>query len=631
MTRICSLLCLWGILAGLWPQHLLAQSAPFDLSSYARVGEHVVTVQPALRLAGHTYTVHLFSTGEYDSASPGLFAVATEEYFQSRGITGLLIVEDGQRAVDEEGAVREILTLYASAYLLYERRPLENLGLVDDSFVEDLRKVTENPFFVEQQIKGLFSNRSDESAEALRGIITYQSPLPSTLTEYADALRAGAETASDMRYLIEDTLEAARFSNNRSVRRTASDIKTIFKSWRPITEQAQSYVEIGGERIEYFNALDVLGLSIRLVWLADLQQERADWLTEFAAFAINDARLDDDQQKAVNDVWREAEENWVQRGAIVHQFLREHAVEMGIRWGTQELAKRWVKMSWETFGKRTRGHLVAGAASAVLVGITISNLLYGLDDLYNNFQAGVRADELRHRFRAGRRQLESQARRQAGDFYDGELAGRFRIAYMLESLAAAQMYRVYADGVEATVQQNFLSLLNPVNWFKGKEWRDAAREMRQIANQIEGEAEGQVGHPEFLDAAIVLAAGRIPFRYQTLAEPDLAEGLNPITGWYARMEAWIAQTYQELADEIRARWEAFWREQWARLQEAARQMAAEMAQRAKEWWTDFLTDQGKKLERTVQDYLNELSQQICGGPALMLLGAVYVGLRRRKA
>ena len=93
-----------------------------------------------------------------------------------------------------------------------------------------------------------------------------------------------------------------------------------------------------------------------------------------------------------------------------------------------------------TYGKRTTGHLVAGAASAVFLGFTLGNLIYGLDDLYNNFKAGERADEMRRRFRAERMQVQDRARSASGVTFDGELAARFRVAYMLESLAAAQVF-----------------------------------------------------------------------------------------------------------------------------------------------------------------------------------------------
>lgn len=628
MNGLWRILCVCGFIVAGWPRFVAAQMPTIDPSSYAQPGERVVTIQPALSYGGHKYIVHYFAVGEYDRQDALIFSVATPAYFQRQGITGLLIIEDGRRVVDDEETLRLILTLYPSAYLLYESRPLANLGLIEDTFVDDLRKVTNNPLFVEQQIKALFSTRWEETAEALRGTVTSQTPPPPGVTDFGDTVRQRAETAIDMRFVVDDTLEAARFSNSRAVRNTAKDIKSIFKSWRPVTEQATSYVELDGNRIELFNALDLLALSVRLVWLADLQRERAEWLNEYTSFAVGDAAFDEDQLRATGIVNAEAQDNWTQRGVIVLQFVRDTAVEMGIRVTTQQLAEQWVKWSWKTYGKRTTGHLVAGAASAVLLGFTLGNLLYGLDDLYNNFQAGVRADEVRRRFREGRRQIQERATQQADGLYNGELAAQFRVAYMLESLAAAQMYRSYADGVDATVRQGLFSLVNPINWFKGKEWREAVQGIRGVAERVEGDAEATIGHPEFIDAAIVLVGTRVPVTLQPSPELEVGGQFPAIQEWKPEIEQWLTTTFDEWKAELQSRWEAFWREQMEKLRQAAQELVAELAQEAEARWHDFWNQQQRQLERNLEQWLNQLAQELCGGPLVMLVGALAVAWRR---
>lgn len=629
MNRIWRILFICGLVIAGLPDAAIAQTSTIDPTSYAQPGERVVTIQPALSYGGHEYTVHYFSAGEYDRQDARMFSVATSDYFQRQGVTGLLITEDGQRVVDDEETLRLIFTLYPAAYLLYERQPLGSLGLVDDTFVDDLRKVTSNPLFIEQQIKALFSTRWEETSEALRGIITSQSAAPTDISDFGQIVRQGAEAGSDIESVVDKTLDAARFSNSRSVRGVAKDIRGIFKSWKPVTEQATSYVELDGNRIEFFNALDVLSLSVRLVWLAGLQRERAEWLNEYQSFATGNAAFDEDQRKANNLVSAEAQDNWARRSVIVLQFVRDNAVEMGIRVTTQKLADQWVKWSWKTYGKRTTGHLVAGAASAVLLGFTISNILYGLDDLYNNFQAGVRADEVRHRFREGRRQLQEQANRRSDGPYDGQLAARFRVAYMLESLAAAQMHRVYADGVEATVRQGFLSLINPISWFKGKEWREAAQEMRSIADRIEGDAETEIGHPEFIDAAIVLASSRIPVIPLPSPELELSEWFPAISTWTTELQQWAEETLAEWKAELQTRWEAFWRVQMQKLEQATKELITELVQKAEIWWRDFWDQQQRQLERNLEQWLDELAQEMCGGPLVLFVGALVVAWRRR--
>ena len=141
-----------------------------DVTTYLHPGERLVSIQPPLRYRGHEYTVHYFTTGSYDNRDPGLFVVASSEHFQRQQITGFLMTADNERVVDDEETIRLILSLYPSAHLLYKGQAISSLGWIDDTFVDDLRKVTNNPVFVEQQIKALFSTRAEETAEALRGV-----------------------------------------------------------------------------------------------------------------------------------------------------------------------------------------------------------------------------------------------------------------------------------------------------------------------------------------------------------------------------------------------------------------------------------------------------------------------------
>lgn len=500
------ILCLVVVILG--SRAVPAQGQGGTIGDYVHPGERLVTIQPSLSYQGHLYTVHYFTTGSGGLNDSKFIYVASPQYFERNGITAVMVTVDGAPVTDEE-TIRLVLTLYRAAHYLYLAYLPPNLGNVDDTFADEFRSITRNPIFIEQQIHALFSTPAEETAEALRGILTSQIPEPASLESFGQEVRSLTETGSTVVDAVDLTLDAAKYSNSRSVRQVAGDIRDTFRSWRHVTTQGTSYVELAGERIEFFNALDVLSLGMRLMWLSDLQRERAEWLGSYIQFATGEAKLGDSQTVAVAVVQAEAEEDWVQRSNIVLGFVRDQAVDLGLRLTADVLTKKWVQWSWSTFGKRATGHLVAGAASAVLLGFTLGNLLYGLDDLYNNFQAGERADELRLHFRAARTQFQDQARSSPGAVFDGELAEQFRVAYMLESLAAAQMFRYYSDGVNATVRQGLTALFNPIAWFKGKEWREAAEQLRQMGIDGELRAEEDVGHPEFLDVAVAMALERL--------------------------------------------------------------------------------------------------------------------------
>ncbi len=493
------------------PATVMAQQPPPTVQQYVRPGERLVALQSPLKYRGVTYQVYYMTTGTYDRSDLSLFYLADPDFFKSQAITGLLLTADG-KLVQDEDTLREMLGLFRAAAYLYERtRSVDPLGNVDDSFVDSFHAITGNPLFIEQQIKGLFSTPLEQNMEALRAILTPQMPPPGDLADFADQVKDASRTANTMATAVDQTLEAARYANSRGVRDAAKEVKSIFKSWEPVTKQGTAYVKLNGANLEFANALDVLDLGIQLVWLANLQQDRAHWLDQFEAMAMDQARLDDAQRQAAAVVKTEAQDNWTQRADIVLKFVKDKGVDLGVRVLEEELAKRWVNWAWKEYGKRTAGHLVAGAASAAFLGLTIGNLLYGLDDLFDNFKTGERADELRQRFYQGRLQIVTQglSEKNRGQPYRGELASSFRSAYMLESLAAAQMYRSYADGVEATVRQNLLSILNPVSWFKGPEWREAAQELRTLGAEVEKEAEESLGHPSFIDSAVGLVNDRL--------------------------------------------------------------------------------------------------------------------------
>lgn len=524
----CSLVLLIALLSSMLirPAHAAAQEPAFDLQAYRSPGEQVVTLEPGLRYNDATYHVHCFSTNQLATNAGVFFFQASPASFERQGVIGFLVTADDHLVSDEE-VLQEVFSLYRAAGYLYERQPPDSpLGYVDDTFVNELRAITRNSIFIEQHLKGLFTQRWEETTEALRGILTPQAMPEDAVEGFAEEIRELAEMGTTALEAMDEALEAARFSNNRTVRGIAQDIRKIFKSWQPVTEQGTAYIDLAGTRLEFANALDVLDLGIRLIWLADLQQDRAEWLDDFTGIAAGSATLDGYQLRAAAAVIAEARENWVQRGEIILDFVRDRSADLGVKLGQEALAKLWVKWSWNTFGKRTTGHLVAGAASAVLVGFTIGNLLYGLDDLFNNFTAGERADELRRHFRDGRLQIQrnAQQERQPGEPYDGRLAAGFRAAYMLETLAAAQMHRSYSNGVEATVRQNLLALINPIAWFQGKAWRDAIQELRKMADESERHAEEELGHPVFVDIAVDLTLKRLGMHASGLAataEPGL--------------------------------------------------------------------------------------------------------------
>lgn len=625
----CILLIALVVLAGL-PQSAHSQAVTIDVASFSRLGERVVTVQPSMRYMGHEYTVHYFTSAATGRSDAWIFVGATPEYFQQQQITGFLVTVDGTQVVEDEETLRRIFELYPAAYLLYTPMTPTNLGLVDDEFVNELRNITRNPFFAEQQIGALFETRSEENAEALRGLLVHRAQPADDIEEFGETLRRLVETSGSVIASVDETLEAARFSNSRQVRNIAKGVRDVFGQWKPVTDQMQSSVEVAGKQIELFDALDFLKLSVRLLWMSELQHDRSQWLNDYLDFAVDEAAFDSDQLLANSIVQAEARDNWLRRGVIILQFVRDTTWSSTVRLGGKAIADMWVKWSWKTFGKRTTGHLVAGAASSVFLGFTVSSLIMGLDDLYSNFKTGERSDELRRKFRAGRLQLSTQARLLDENIYDGDLAVRYRAAYMLESLAAAQMYRTYADGVEATVREGWLAVINPIAWLRGEEWREAVRGLRSIADRVELEAEDTVGHPVFVDAAVGLVNGRVSLAPQSSPDLEMNDWVLAALGWSGDAQQWVVETWRQTKQATEQAWKDFWGKQTEAWKQQMEETANRWAEEFDAWWRNFVADQQRRMEEEVTRQLEEFTRQLCGAPVGVMFIGVLMVLRRRK-
>lgn len=487
------------------------------LNDLLRPGERMVTLEPPLRLDGKQYRLHYFATGDYASPATLLLTGGTGEMLTSRGITGLLLTADDQ-IVRDENEIRRVLLRYRAATILYEQATTQPLGFTDfypfDELRSDLRLVTRNPLFVLQIIPGAFETQEERRLEALRAILAVQLSPPAEIEQAGNVVLEFLENgqASTVEQAVDLALESGRLSNSKEVRTAVAELKTWFKPFQRYTQQGRSYFEYNGKRIEFFNALTLVELALRMIWLNPYQTDRVALLENYQlAFAGDDVALPEPVARAAAVATAEADDASLQRAVILLDWIKESGTDLGTRLAAEEVGRRWVQWSWQEFGKRTVGHRVAGAASGVLLSLTLADLLYGFDDTYSKFVVAESSDELRLAFLDGRQQLQAEARRD-NEWYDGQLAGQFQAAYLLESAAAAHMLRSFGDGIQASVDRGVLSLVTPISWWNfltGDEYRSSAIGLIDIANGIEQEADALLGHPIIIDSFVDLIMNRL--------------------------------------------------------------------------------------------------------------------------
>jgi len=362
--------------------------------------------------------------------------------------------------------------------------------------------VLDNPIFQAVAVSELWKTRRAQTTEALRALLTDQVSAKTTLDPLLE--QAFATTPKQ----LETALDAfgAAVDNKAAYDAVLLGLKPdLAAAYQVAADTAK------GRQIE----LQFLRLAARLLFISHLQAERANWLATYVdAFPNGAGALDRDQIRAAATALEEVKKSSTQRANIAGDFLLELGSKQILSLtgdAATKAATAIVTRLSEKAGADIAANAVAGVLSAAAVGVALGNLLYGSDELYADFMLARRADELRATFRSGRTAVQTNAataKQQAQDqlVYNGDLAAQFRAAYLLETLAAVQAQRAYADGVTATFRlPNGVELLN---WLRGEDWQQAVDGLRKNADETELELLKTIGSPAYLDDALKLARNR---------------------------------------------------------------------------------------------------------------------------
>lgn len=472
-------------------------------------GPNQVTLVPPLRLAGSTYLVTYEAGGSYRDADARLLVFSAAE-LKERDVRQLVITRGG-RAVRDRDELERVLTAYQAAVYLYRFGPDTSLGSIPDDFVDTLHRVTNNPFFLKQIVAAQLKGRELETADAFLAILTPQ-VASDPARDFGEAMVTGLRNGKRGWDAADDALALAKVTGNPTVRTVYKDATDAFGDWTQLGDAVEPTLDIGtGIELELVNGLDLVRLGLEVFFVAPLSAERADWLRTYADSHPSGAgAFDTAQRRAGALAASEAHDINLHRHEIVREFAREELVDISAGAGRQVISRAFMDWTTARSGEAVANHALAWASAAGL-GLTLGGLLYGLDDVYDNFRVAERCNEIREHVYVARLDLQNAVRTPSSKaFYNGELAEAYRQAYMLEALSAAQAHRSYADGVAATYNKGWLEKLNPLSWLKGREWSAAVDELRTLAANEERQAEDAIGHPANLAFLVSLAADTSP-------------------------------------------------------------------------------------------------------------------------
>ncbi|MBN1318369.1 MAG: hypothetical protein JXA42_23015 [Anaerolineales bacterium] len=481
------------------------EDIPADVRCYQRDGESIQHLPPIL-FNNITYDVYLFAKNALDDPYGEVLFSNDLKSLNDHRITAIVVTAN-DRVVTDEATIFWVLLLARTGYLLHQTYQAEfDLTIPSDTGIqEEIEALRKNPWFVAafamQNLNALFDTRSGETTEAIRALLVSQAATPELANSFVQDLEENIKISRDVEQVLDSLIQTEKYANNRNIREWARIARYDFKDWQTFG----AYIDTPQGRLSFANGLELLGLGVRLVILEDFQDERVEWLRSYSMlFSGSSGRLDPDQALALDIVLQEAASENNQRLGVVKDFIKENLVDMAVDMGKDTLVKEWAKYSWKTWGTRTTGHLAAGVGSSVLLGFTIANLLYGMDDVYNNFTTADRADELRERFHQGRMMLVEMDWEREPSFYDGELLEAFRVAYLLEALASSQVYRSAADGVNSS--RSIKGLMDQIT---NDAWSESIKGLREMADQIEADADALLGHPMVIDYAVDLSLLRL--------------------------------------------------------------------------------------------------------------------------
>lgn len=484
---------------------VVAQEYPAGVLEYVRPGESIHSIVPIL-YKDDVYDIYLISNNDFDDPYGRVLYENTFDALAAHGITGVLVTRTDE-IVTDEAVIRNILLIARTAYILHQTRTAQFDEPIpfDDSFAETVESLRKNPIFaaafIEQNIQALFDSPSEEYAEAFRGMFVAQTGGVQKADAFINDVVSAYEEAPTLEAAIDQVISLGKYSNDRDLRELAKQARESFGHWQHQT----NLVNTGNGLITTGNAFELASLGMRVIFLSDLEVDRAGWLQYYAGAAGNNTMpLNGDQQNAASLVIEETNADWLQRGVVILDFIGDKGVDLTVDVAKEKIARDLVQYAWKEFGKRNMGHLAAGAAYQVLLAFTIANLLYGMDDIYHNFTIADRSDELRRNFRLSRLSILEEQWPENPILYEGNLIESYRTSYLLEALAGAQAYRSYADGVAGS-----RLIVRIGDLFSGGEWTRAITYFRESADNAERNADLRLGHPPVIEGAVDLALRRL--------------------------------------------------------------------------------------------------------------------------
>lgn len=470
----------------------LAQGQDGGVERFLKPGEHAHRLK-AVEMQGQIYELYYLSTNSQQAYTGGelfvnWFPDAADRWESQLSLTGLLVLANGLPVRDEATLFQVFMLSAAEVYMSRMQTdesaslPREAVETIDSFFTDDYLRWA---VFWEQELFGqIFQSEEDTYAEALRLMLSSDSPEGDDAQQMNQALQQFADGVVSAEEVVESAARFSRYNNNQLIRiqfrSRLEELLTRWNIWK--IDQIGGYdLDIGGIHVEGALALDLLQYGARLVQLQAAAAERVDMLRVIRDhLTSSDRAVEADPMllAAMDQVIQEAEEPLESVATLIEEFVKEKAYAGLLNFTRDRLAAEWAHWAFRRFGTRVVGHYVASAVSSVFLGYAISNIAFGLDSVHANTY-NARYCQLSHSLFG---QLAHAIRTSAvssNPYVESDRVALYRASYVFSKLAEIEFYKALAERSEAV-----WSLKIIIDIFSGGSMSQGIEDTRDYARSV---------------------------------------------------------------------------------------------------------------------------------------------------
>lgn len=475
------------------------QGGNSEVQPYLQPGEDSIKMTSVI-FNGRPYSLYIVST-DITKVTPydRVFYQRDQAYWTSHGVNAVLVFDDQHKLVTDHYLLRNIFLSQIGGYIATQSTSTYLFVPADDIMITEMSNKSKEPAFVvafvTQEAKSIFKTDStaDAYAEVIRLAVASKNQ---NASDFAKDVRGKVETIHTWKAAIDEVMTTAKYSNDKNIRETAKNAIKYFENWEKYQAPSQLQFKIGKYDVSFANWLDLGELAINLIFLQESSPQKMEIFNDLAELAHSgNISLSQDLLSAIGTVSLEVNDPAVRQVDLIMEFVEDHAFELASDLSEQVFRDMVTKFIWKKAGTRVAGHILAGAFSSVFLAFSIADVMFGMDQIYENMIVAENAAKITSELNINLNQLEPSF--QASFSTYPESATTFRKLAIAWNLSMAQSFASYSEAIYAS------RLLKAIaDLFSDQSWEQAAAQFQKFATNGINDTVNILLNPTLLDYAI---------------------------------------------------------------------------------------------------------------------------------